>query len=139
MYNCALNGLANIFVHNKIEDFVGQTADNQSRRTPRRRASAGMWCLCVNTPSNIIEEGGSSEEGVDGKNKSTTTFFRQVVDRLHYVTKPCDISHMRHDSLITFNNGLGLGTLKTKSGGGSRVEVGWGMCWMGDFVLRGRS
>ncbi len=35
-----------------------------------------------------------------------------------------------HDNLITFN--IGLGTLKTKSGGGRR----WRMCWAGSFVLR---
>ncbi len=34
--------------------------------------------------------------------------------RLHYVTKPCDIGHI--DGLISFNNGLGVGPLKTKSG-----------------------
>ncbi len=42
--------------------------------------------------------------------------------RVHYVTKPCDISHQPHDSLITFNNGLG--TLKTKSVGGVQRWVG---------------
>ncbi len=39
-----------------------------------------------------------------------------------------------HDNLITFNNGLG--TLKTKSGGGIYGEgKGWGDVLGGDFVL----
>ncbi len=46
------------------------------------------------------------------------------------------LSDRTHDSLITFNNGLG--TLKTKSGRGvSRDWVGWGDVLGGDFVLRG--
>ncbi len=42
---------------------------------------------------------------------------------------------MTHDSLNTFNNGLGL--LKTKSGGGFRGGVRWVIVFGGDFVLRG--
>ncbi len=46
---------------------------------------------------------------------------------LHYMIEPCDLTH---DSLVTFNNGLGL--LKTKSGGGLQggSRLG-GMCWVG--------
>ncbi len=46
------------------------------------------------------------------------------------------MGYRTHDSLITFNNGLG--PLKTKSGGGcSREGVRWGDVLGGDFVLRG--
>ncbi len=44
--------------------------------------------------------------------------------RLQYVTKPCNVGV--HDSLTTFNNGLG--PLKTKSGGGFQ---GGRMSWAG--------
>ncbi len=34
VYNCVLNGLANIFVHNKIDDFVGHRSRSAAQHPP---------------------------------------------------------------------------------------------------------
>ncbi len=50
------------------------------------------------------------------------------------MTQPSNI-YRTHDSLITFYNGLG--TLKTKSGGGLKGGGRVGDVWGGDFFLEG--
>ncbi len=56
-----------------------------------------------------------------------------IVAKASFTLRDETMRYQTHDSLTTFNNGLGL--LKTKSGGGSREGVGWEDVLGRDFVL----
>ncbi len=83
MYNCIINGLANIFLHSKIDMYAGshkqampegnhRPSTTSPSRTRARRQSPhpGWWCLCCNT--SILSR--SKTFVGDGR----STFFRQA-------------------------------------------------------------
>ena len=110
LHTCTLNGLANIFVHNKINDFAGHWNESPTRQQQQRQQrrhhqgspqlSAGIWCLCCNTTPTLSANKSRASSNSNEVRSASTTFFRQAFFDLVRVKKKSNFSQIQNSPKV---------------------------------------